>query len=182
MKRKLSPALVLVALAMLVAPLGAQAADKPQTRYSLVHGCYALTAAPRRPLAAAKQVRMQATALGRYLLYLPDRTFLAAQGDASVSPASEPSPAADWTVKRAGRGLFSLSPQSARDRVLAVAGNGAGTVVNPSTAGNAGQIRFVKAKGCAVYPEAALNATGKPSGGNTSFGRVGGLVEGHMHW
>src|SRR3954447_21090459 len=174
---------VLVALAMLAAaPVTAQAAAKPQTRYSLVHGCYALTAATGRPLAAAKQVRMQATALGRYLLYLPDRTFLAAQGDASVSPASEPSPAADWTVKRAGPGLFSLSPQSARDRVLAVAGNGAGTLVDASTAGNAGQIRFVPATGCAVFPEAALDARGKPAKGDTSFGQVGGLVEGHMHW
>src|SRR4051812_40634990 len=184
MRRSFSSSVsVLAALATLAAaPVTAQAAAKPQTRYSLVHGCYALTAATGRPLAAAKQVRMQATALGRYLLYLPDRTFLAAQSDASVSPASEPSPAADWTVKRVGRGLFSLSPESARDRVLAVAGNGAGTVVDPSTAGNAGHIRFVKANGCAVYPEAALDATGTPAQGDTSFGRVGGLVEGHMHW
>ena len=56
---------------------------------------------------------MQATALGRYLLYRPDSTFLAAQGDGSVSPASAPSPAADWRVEPAGSGLFTLSPQSA---------------------------------------------------------------------
>ena len=45
---------------------------------------------------------MQATTLGRYLLYRPDRTFLAAQDDGSVAPAPEPSPAADWRVKEAG--------------------------------------------------------------------------------
>lgn len=172
---------VLVAVALLATPLAAQASKLP-TRYSLVHGCYALTAAKGRPLAGAGHVRMQATALGRYLLYLPDRTFLAAQDDGSVSPASEPSPAADWRVKRAGRRLFTLTPQSASGRVLSVSGNGAGSLADPAAAGNAAQIRFVRARGCAVYPEAALDATGTPSKGSTEFGRVGGLVEGHMHW
>ena len=41
--------------------------------------------------------------------------------------------------------------------------------------------RFVPATGCAVYPEADLNATGTPAR-NIPFGRVGGMVEGHMHW
>src|SRR3954447_17546552 len=115
---------LLVALAMLAAAPGARAAAKPQTRSSLVRGCYALSSATGRPLAAAKQVRMQATTLGRYMLYLPDRNSRASQSAASVSPADAPSPAPDWTVKRVGPGLFSLSPQSARARVLAVAGNG----------------------------------------------------------
>ncbi len=176
-----SSVLVTVALlAVAVAP-AAQAAPK-QTRYSLVHGCYALTSASGRPLADASQVRMQATTLGRYLLYRPDRTFLAAQTDGSVKPDAAPSPAADWRVKPAGAGLFSLTPVSASGRVLSVAGNGAGSLADPATAGNAAQIRFVPASGCAVYPEAPLDATGTPSKGSTEFGRVGGLVEGHMHW
>ncbi|MDX6659784.1 MAG: hypothetical protein QOJ55_606, partial [Solirubrobacteraceae bacterium] len=53
---------VLVVLVLLATPLAAQAAQ-PQTRYSLVHGCYALTSANGRPLAGADHVRMQATAL-----------------------------------------------------------------------------------------------------------------------
>jgi microsomal dipeptidase-like Zn-dependent dipeptidase len=106
---------------------------------------------------------MQATTLGRYLLYRPDGTFLAAQEDGSVAPAAEPSPAADWRVRRAGpRGLFRLDPQSGKGPILSV--------------------RFVRAKRCAVFPEAALDAKGKPKRGSTPFGRVGGLVEGHMHW
>ena len=44
---------------------------------------------------------MQATTLGSYLLYRPDRTFLAAQADGSVAPDAEPSPAADWRVAEA---------------------------------------------------------------------------------
>src|SRR4051812_9042150 len=77
---------VFVALALLAAPLAARAAQPP-TRYSLVHGCYALTAASGVLLADAAHVRMQATGLGRYLLYRQDGTFLAAQDDGSVRPA-----------------------------------------------------------------------------------------------
>ena len=43
-------------------------------------------------------------------------------------------------------------------------------------------MRFVPAQGCAVYPEADLGATGTPSKGQIPYQRVGGLVEGHMHW
>src|SRR4051794_34278077 len=167
------------ALALLALPA---AADAAQTRYSLVHGCYALSSAGGQPLTSGTQVRMQATTLGRYLLYRPDRTFLAAQDDGSVAPASEPSPAADWSVRPAGNGLFTLAPQSAGDRVLAVNSGGAGTLAAPAGAGDAARIRFTPASGCATYPEAPLDATGRPSKGATSFGQVGGLVEGHMHW
>jgi microsomal dipeptidase-like Zn-dependent dipeptidase len=155
-------ATVLVALALLAAPAASWAA-KPQTRYSLVHGCYALTAANGKTVTGAEHVRMQATALGSYLLYRPDGTFLAAQADGSVAPASAPSPAADWVVKPAGGGRFTLTPRSGGKAVLS-------------------SIRFVPASGCAVFPEAALDASGKPAKGDTSFGKVGGLVEGHMHW
>src|SRR3954464_4897377 len=146
--RTITSTLAVVALLLAAASAPAEAA-KPQTRYSLVHGCYALKGADGKVLAGAGQVRMQATTLGRYLLYLPDSTYLTAQPDGSVSPASEPSPAADWTVKRAGGVLFTLTPQSDGTHVL--------------------KVRFEPAKGCAVYPEAALDAKGRPAKGNTSF-------------
>src|SRR3954469_13041370 len=173
----------LALLASLVLPAGAQAAARPaQTRYSLVHGCYSLTSANGRPLAGANPIPMEATPPGRSLLYRPDRTFLAAQDDGSVTPADQPSPAADWRVKRVGKRLFSLSPMSGSDRVLSVGGDGSGALATAAAAGNAAQLRFAKASGCAVYPEAALDAKGKPRKASTSFGRVTGLVEGHMHW
>src|SRR4051812_20740576 len=172
---------VLAALALLGTPLATSAAAAP-TRYSLVHGCYALKAANGQALTDGEHVRMQATTLGRYLLYRPDSTFLAAQDDGSVAPASEPSPAADWRVDPAGSGLFTLTPQSASGRVLSVSPGGAGSLADPATAGDAARIQFVPTDGCAVFPEAALDASGSPAKGDTSFGRVGGLVEGHMHW
>jgi hypothetical protein len=103
-------------------------------------------------LAGAEQVRLQATTLGRYLLLRPDGTFVTASGAAAA-----PSPAADWRVDDDG----SMTSQS-------------GVRVAP--------VRFEEASGCAVFPEAGLNASGTPARGATPFGRVGGLVDGHMHW
>ncbi|MFL5909651.1 MAG: Coagulation factor 5/8 type domain-containing protein [Gaiellaceae bacterium] len=146
--------LPVVLLALCAAP---PANAQTQTRYSLANGCYTLTGVD-----SAQQVRMQATALGRYLLYRPDHTFVAAQTDGSVAPAKDPSPAADWRVDDAGGGAFTLTPMS-----------GGRSLAN---------VRFTPATGCAVYPEAELDATGTPAKGATAFGKVGGLVEGHMHW
>ena len=144
--------------------LTASSAEAATTRYSVAGGCYALQdAGSGRTVPGAERVRMQATTLGSYLLYRPDRTFLAAAASGSVAPAPEPSPAADWRVREAGGGAFALSPASQPSRTLL-------------------RVRFVPARGCAVYPEAALDATGTPAKGATSYGAVRGFMEGHMHW
>src|SRR4051812_48881496 len=103
-RRLLHLAWGLAVLACALAPPAAAQGTAAQTRYSLAHGCYSLTGADGRPIANADQLRMQPTALGRYLLYRPDRTFLAAQGDGDVAPAGDASPAADWRVEEAGDG------------------------------------------------------------------------------
>src|SRR6186713_2680921 len=157
-RRRLAAA---AALALAVAGHASAASAAAPTRYTLANGCYALQGPSGQVISGADRVRMQGTTLGSYLLYRPDRTFLAAQGDGSVAPAPEPSPAADWRVKEAGEGTFTLSPASGEGRTLTA--------------------RFVPATGCADYPEADLNATGTPAT-NLPFGKVGGLVEGHMHW
>jgi microsomal dipeptidase-like Zn-dependent dipeptidase len=104
---------------------------------------------------------MQATTLARYLLYRPDRTFIAVQGDGSLAPAAAPSPAADFGVKETGDGTFTFTPQSTGKALFSA--------------------QITPAGGCADYPEAELNATGTPATG-LSYGRVDGIVEGHMHW
>jgi len=121
-------------------------------------GARAIPALPARP-----QVRRRATRRQR-------------------SPAHAPSPAADWRVAEAGGGTFTLSPVSAGGRVLAAGPGGAGALGDPATAGDAAHLRFVRLDGCAVYPEAQLDATGTPAKADVSYGRVGGLLEGHMHW
>ena len=55
----------------------------------------------------AESFRMQATDLGRYLLYGLDADFLAVDGDA-IAPAAQPSDNSDWTVREAGGGAFTI--------------------------------------------------------------------------
>ncbi|MDQ6914770.1 MAG: hypothetical protein M3155_03040, partial [Actinomycetota bacterium] len=115
-----------VALGFVVAaPAAAGAADGP-TRYALANGCYALQSSSGQGVAGGERLRMQATTLGSYLLYRPDRTFLAAQDDGSVAADQQPSPAADWRVEDAPSRTFTLSPGSAHGRVLTAGPGGAG--------------------------------------------------------
>ena len=133
----------MVALFATAAP--AQAAE---TRYSLAGGCFALQEGPT-PVTGAGKLRLQATALGRYLLYLPDATFLSAQDDGSVAPAGTPSPSADWIVTDAGGGAFTLAPVSAPDRLM----NYNGTSLRLGAAGAPGEsFIFAPSTGCATYP------------------------------
>jgi len=145
-----------------IAVTGTAHAVSAPTKFSLANGCWSLSNAAGGPVAGAEKIRMQATTLGRYLLYRPDRSFLAAQEDGSVAPATTPSPAADFAVTPAGDGAFTLAPASTPATVLTV--------------------RFAAADGCAVFPEADLNATGTPAKGTSEYERVEGIVEGHMHW
>ena len=150
---------LVLGLALIVAPSGAAGASA--TRYTLANGCYALQNPSGQTIAGADRVRMQATTLGSYLLYTPDRRFLTAQSNGSVAPAQEPSPAGDWRVRETGGEAFTMSPASDGGPTLAV--------------------RFVPAQGCAVFPEAELNATGSPRK-YAPYEQVGGIAEGHMHW
>ena len=144
-------ALGLLLSAVLAAP--AQAQD----RYSLANGCYALKA-PNGKLVAktadgayratsdrGEPFRMQATDLGRYLLYGKDRDFLAygtqqvvdlpsipplpkakaAQLGKRVQSETAPSDSADWRVDGAA-GAFTITLPS-ESRALGV--DGAGNLV-----------------------------------------------------
>ena len=124
-------AVVLVLAGLAAVPATADAAD----RYALAGGCY--SAPP-----VAEQVRLKATALGRYLLYTKDAKFLAAQEDGKLAPADAPSPAADFAVEDAGGDAFRLVPQSTGKPVATVT--------------------FTPAQGCAEFPEADLQAAGTP--------------------
>ncbi|MEA2375382.1 MAG: hypothetical protein QOD53_1845, partial [Thermoleophilaceae bacterium] len=177
--------LAALAIALLAgAPAAAAAKQAPAapTRYSIANGCYGLHSPPAKTAAhGAERLRMQATTLGSYLLYRPDRTFLAAREDGSVGSADQPSPAGDWRIAEAGGGTFTLSPASAPGQVMSFDGSKV-TVAPPGTAGLRSRFTFRADRNCAVYPEAELDATGTPSKGKTPYGAVGGFLEGHMHW
>jgi hypothetical protein len=152
----LDPSASGVPAATAAAPL-AVAPSAPLTRYSIVNGCLRLRSATtgQELGSAAGPFRMQATALGEYLLYGVHRDFLA---DASTeSTLASPGASTVWRV--AGPPF-----------VLTNLGTGASVPVS-----------LAPATGCAVYPEAEVDGTGSPFAGASPEATVLGTVEGHAH-
>ena len=176
-------AIAIAVIALLVVASAPQTASaQTDARYSFAGGCYTLApVSSGAPAAGGTTLRFQATDLGSYLLYRQAGNFLAAGAGNSVGPASQPSPAADWVVEDAPAGGFTLSPKSAPSKVLAISG-GQLVLVPKSGAGDATRFAFAPASGCSVFPEAELDVSGTPSHGDTSYGEVRGLLDGHMHW
>jgi microsomal dipeptidase-like Zn-dependent dipeptidase len=173
---------VLGSLALLGSAAQPATASQEVTRYSVAGGCYSLApSGSGKSLAAASKLRLKATTLGRYMLFTKGKDFVAASGG-GVGHDSQPSPAADWAVRNAGPGSFTLSPVSAHDSVLSADGNGDLSLVSSDGAGASSRFRFVKSKGCSVFPEAQLGVSGKPAKGRTPYGEVRGMLDGHMHW
>ena len=137
----------------------------PADRYAMAGGCYTLTAG----LAKFGPYYFKATRLGGYLLHATAGELAVVNG--AVKPAAKASPAADWTATRSGTGYrFDVGAGKA----LTVAGGklvpGAGTTFALRTA-----------SGCPSYPEAAINVTGDPFAGETTFQEVRGFVDAHTH-
>jgi hypothetical protein len=160
-------AVSLVALAIIVVPGGSGAAgartpsrhhSRPLlTRYSVVHGCYRVRASSGSLLARADEpFRMQAVALGQYLLYGAHRDFLGSGG----APSTAPGPTTVWRVDGSSRVGF--------------------TITNLGT-GERRRVSFARASGCAVYPEAAVDAKGSPFTGSAPEGQVSGTIDAHTH-
>ncbi len=145
-----------------VAARRAAAAPQAQTRYSLVHGCYALSSPSRgTPIGAdAGPFTMQAAALGVYLLYDPRGDYLSDDGTGNFTGVSAPSSATEWTVNGSSSQGFTMTNA------------GTGTSV---------PVTFVPATGCAAYPEAQVDAVGSAFSGASPEADVLGTVEGHAH-
>ena len=171
-------------LALLVSASPALAQD----RYELANGCFNLRVESTGALVAKdadgyragagspEPFRMQATALGKYLLYGAARDFLSVDGG-GIAPAGEPSGGGDWTVSGDDAGGYELVAQDA-GRALAV--DGGGRLVSVP-AGQAGRFGFAPAQGCALYPEVDVSASGTPLTGSPLYGETRGMVDPHMH-
>ena len=179
---------VVAGLLAMLALAPAAAAQSTQDRYSIVRGCYALKSVSNGKYAAkvpggytasaadagsAEGFRFQATALGKYLLYGRDSDYLVAGTDRAET-ASRASEAADWTVEGGG-GTFTFTNGN---RKLAVSPSGELIVGGD---GDAARFSLEPAQGCAVYPEAGVNATGTPGTGATPYGEARGFVDAHLH-
>lgn len=174
-------------------PLASAAGE--DARYALANGCYALRSksagrlvakdgsgyvASADVVGAAEGFRMQATALGSYLLYGRNQDFVAADAQNDVVSQGAPSGLADWRVDAAGPGSFKISLPAA-GKVLTTSGNGSLALADSRAGGAATLFGFEPAQDCAVYPEVETRAEGRPIQGRTPWGEVKGLIDSHMH-
>jgi hypothetical protein len=138
------------------------ASRAPLTRYSLVHGCFRLTSPGGRAEIGAGHgpFRMQAAALGVYLLYGPAGEYLSDDGAGGLQAASTASAASEWRVTGDARRGFSAT--------------------NLATS-KGFRVKFTPASGCATYPEAQVDASGSSPPGASPEADVLGTVEGHAH-
>ncbi|MGH8539085.1 MAG: peptidase M19 [Stenotrophobium sp.] len=169
----------------------------PQTRYDLAQGCYALKSIPLNsyavkdgsgayaataPNAAGGEAFfMKPTALGKYMFYARDQSYLVANGS-SAGSATTPGEPADWTVDTADGGKnFTVFSASANKALAADPATGKLILADASSAGSAAQFGFDAATGCTDYPEAQLNTTGATFKGRGVDQPVLGFADVHNH-
>jgi hypothetical protein len=127
------------------------------SRYSLVHGCYDVRQASGQAISSSDEpLRMQAAALGEYLLYGVHSDYVG-QG---LTPVSSPGPSTVWAVTGNSHSGF---------RMQNLAGGGSIPVT------------FTPASGCAVYPEGQVDASGTPFAGSSPEATVNGTIDAHTH-
>ncbi|MGO4257668.1 hypothetical protein [Marmoricola sp. RAF53] len=173
-------------------PLRAAAGDPaqpsvPTDRYNFYNSCYGLqntgngrwlagTGMAATSAAASTPLYFKPTALGTYLLYAPDGTYLGAKSG-KAAYATQPGAAVNWTVTQVGTGVFRLSLPGvgylASDTAL-----GAVVVGSPSSRT---QFRPLKRTGCKTFPEITTNVVGRPAAGVSSFQETRGYIDAHTH-
>ncbi|MBA2347088.1 MAG: hypothetical protein H0V81_02230, partial [Solirubrobacterales bacterium] len=152
---------------------------QPDDRFTLVNRCVDLRSETlgRAVATDVGPFRMQATALGRYLLYGKSGQVLAVDpSSGAVAGAATPGPQADFRVDVRGD-AFTLSIAAPGGRFLAV--DDAGRL---EASAAPGAFTFPKAEGCATFPESDTDVVGEPTRGAGPFAETSGLLESHSHW
>jgi microsomal dipeptidase-like Zn-dependent dipeptidase len=124
---------------------------------------------------AATPFRMQATALGRYLLYGPDGRMPSTAPLGLIGFTSTTGPPADWRLQDVGGKLQLTNVSTGRQLGVGPAGR--------LIQANAGPARwtFVPGQGCSSFPEVEVNVTGQPFKGSSPTARVRGFLDDHIH-
>ncbi|GAB3652061.1 hypothetical protein GCM10027596_00730 [Nocardioides korecus] len=161
----------------------ARHATSPTSRYNMFNACYALQSTrtgrwlsgtgftATRP-STASPLFFKPSALGRYLLWSRDHTFLDGRS-ASASYAAQPGPTTDWVATTPSRGRFLLAvPGHGR-----LADRGGRAVLTPGGT----PLRLRLRSGCAGFPEVATNVSGRPFAGVTPEQEVRGFIDAHTH-
>lgn len=191
-RRSVAAPAVVVAAALAVVGLVAcePQPPKPIDIYAFAGGCHALKdettgryvvrdtlgyVASADRVAGAAPFRMQATALGRYLLYGPGGEMPAVGTLGTVAATARPGEPADWTMKTQSGRLSLTSLRTGRGLTVGRDGRLA--------QGYAGEFRWslVPATGCATFPEVEVGAIGTPLKGSSPTAPVKGFLDAHTH-
>ena len=158
--------------------------------YSYANGCYALRdlttnryvvrdalgySATAATAGTATPFRMQATALGRYLLYGPDGRMPSATLLNGVGPATTPGPSADWRVQDVAGKLQLISVSTGNQLGVGVAGRLTQVATGSARWG------FMATTGCSTFPEVEVNVSGQPLKGTSPTAKVRGFLDDHIH-
>jgi hypothetical protein len=168
-------------------PVSAEQPTSPTDRYNMFDECYGLQSsrtgrwlagntAPAftaGSAAAGSPLYFKATALGRYLLYSSERTFLDG-GQPAATYAAQPGPSNDWVVTTPRKGEFRFEIPG---HGFLAEGAGGQAVVN----GAGTPLRLQKRAGCADFPEVGTNVTGDPFAGASRTQEVRGYIDAHTH-
>ena len=122
----------------------------------------------------ATPFRMQATALGRYLLYGPNGQMVAAGALGNIVSTAQPGPLADWQLNADGDSLKLANLSTGRNLSVTLTGQ-----LTQAILANA-RWSFEPAAGCATFPEIEVNVT--PLSTDVSApGEVQGFLDAHVH-
>lgn len=186
--------ILLVTLA--AAPLSCQSWDPHELDvYGFAGGCYTIEASAASLVAegsrasfapgAGTPFRLQASGLGRYLLYDPERGYVVGEGGSLsrqttlASDVTEVDDAyvsgAEWVLETSRRDPSQYQLSSLRS------GEWVGEEGLVSTWREAVPVSLTPATGCADYPEVALDAEGTITRTHFDDGDLYGIVDAHSH-
>jgi hypothetical protein len=124
----------------------------------------------------ATRFYLKPSGLGTYLPFDQGSRLVGARGTSDVGRDQTPGPATEWSLPRISNDTFALRSTSTGRRIGVTP---SGSLVQTDGGGTA--FALVAEQGCTVFPEAELNATGKPFRGTNPDGTVNGFADMHLH-
>jgi microsomal dipeptidase-like Zn-dependent dipeptidase len=195
MRRLLTGGLAVAAAISALGPAAlSSAASRGVTGPKLANGCFALrSAATGRFVGAvgdgyrADQAPAAATAFfwkpATLRSYLPQDQagrLLGARSAGAVGPEVAPGPATQWALIRASDRAVGFRSVADGSR-LGTSPSGELVQLGPVARGRTAMFALVRDRGCLPFPEARVNASGKPFRGTNSKGDVVGFADMHLH-
>jgi microsomal dipeptidase-like Zn-dependent dipeptidase len=188
-----------LAVAAVIAALGptalSQASAGVVTGPQLANGCFALRSAAtgrfvgaagdgyradRPSMARAAAFFWKPATLRSYLPQDQSGRLLGARSGGAVGPDETPGPATEWALIRApGRGVALRS--IAAGRQLGTSPSGQVELLGRKARGPASLFVLVRDQGCTPFPEARVDASGRPFRGTNRKGDVVGFADMHLH-